>query len=108
LVHWLVGPLVGWLVGPLVGPLVRWSVCPHITSKTGYVAISLRLGFGNNLVLRHTDKQKEITVIRFDLKTSDLSASALPTKPWRAGGSSFMFFSKCFHYKKSCSLVSRF
>jgi hypothetical protein len=38
--------LVGWSVGPLVGP----SVCPHITLKTDYVAIALRLGFGNNLV----------------------------------------------------------
>ena len=52
-VGWLVGPLVGWsarwLVCLLVGPSVDWSVCPHITSKTGYVAIGLRLGFGNNL-----------------------------------------------------------
>jgi hypothetical protein len=39
------------LVGPLVGSSVCWLVhlC-HITSKTGYVAIALRLGFGNNLV----------------------------------------------------------
>jgi hypothetical protein len=50
---WLVGPSVGWLVHPLVG----WSMCPHdeilqnlLTLKTGYVAIALRLGFGNNLV----------------------------------------------------------
>jgi hypothetical protein len=34
--------LVGWSVRPLV--------CPHINSKTGYVAIVSRLGFGNNLV----------------------------------------------------------
>jgi hypothetical protein len=34
--------------------LVRPLVCPHITSKTGYVAIALRLGFGNNLVLSIT------------------------------------------------------
>jgi hypothetical protein len=30
----------------LVGPSVRWLVCPHITSKTGYVAIASRLEFG--------------------------------------------------------------
>jgi hypothetical protein len=48
--------LVGWSVGPLVHP----SACPHdeilrnlLTSKTVYVAIASRLGFGNNLVLRH-------------------------------------------------------
>jgi hypothetical protein len=34
--------LVGWSVGWFVG----WLVCP----KTDYVAIPLRLGFGNNLV----------------------------------------------------------
>jgi hypothetical protein len=38
--------LVGWSVGWSVSP----SVCPHITSKTGYVAITSGLGFGNNLV----------------------------------------------------------
>jgi hypothetical protein len=38
--------LVGWSVGWSV----RLSVCPHITLKTGYVAIASRLGFGNNLV----------------------------------------------------------
>jgi hypothetical protein len=30
--------------------LVGWSVCPHITSKTDYVAIPSRLGFGDPLV----------------------------------------------------------
>jgi hypothetical protein len=40
--------LVGWSVGWSVRPLV----CPYITSKTGYVAIALRLGFGNNLVFQ--------------------------------------------------------
>jgi hypothetical protein len=51
--RWLVGWLVGWLVRWSVGPLVRCSVCPHneilqnlLTSKTGYVAIASRLGFG--------------------------------------------------------------
>jgi hypothetical protein len=33
---------VCWLVGPSVG----WLVCPHITLKTGYVAIALRRGEG--------------------------------------------------------------
>jgi hypothetical protein len=78
LVRWSVGPLVRWSVGPLVrwsiGPLVRWSVgllvrwsiswsvCPHdkifrnlLTSKTGYVAIPSRLGFGDNLVFLWND-----------------------------------------------------
>jgi hypothetical protein len=31
-------------------------VCPHITSKTGYIAIASRLGFGNNLVYRYLQK----------------------------------------------------
>jgi hypothetical protein len=34
--------LVRWSVGPSV----RWLVGPHITSKTEYVAIVSRLGFG--------------------------------------------------------------
>jgi hypothetical protein len=42
----LVGWSVGWSIRPSVRPLVR----PHITSKTDYNAIALRLGFGNNLV----------------------------------------------------------
>jgi hypothetical protein len=29
--------------------LVHWLVCPHITLKTDYVAIPLRLGFGDPL-----------------------------------------------------------
>jgi hypothetical protein len=32
--------------------LVHWSVCPHITSKTDYIAIPLRLGLGDPLVRR--------------------------------------------------------
>jgi hypothetical protein len=40
------------LVGGLVCPFVGWSVCSHITLKTGYVAIASRLGFGNNLVYK--------------------------------------------------------
>jgi hypothetical protein len=42
LVRWSVGPLVCWSVHWLVG----WLVGPHITSKTDYVAIASRLGFG--------------------------------------------------------------
>jgi hypothetical protein len=42
LVRPLVGPSVGWSVRWLVRPLVG----PHIASKTDYVAIALRLGFG--------------------------------------------------------------
>jgi hypothetical protein len=38
----LVRPLIGLSVGWLVHP----SVCPHITSKTGYVAIASRRGEG--------------------------------------------------------------
>jgi hypothetical protein len=38
------------LVRPSVGPSIRWLVCPHITSKTDYVAIPSRLGFGDPLV----------------------------------------------------------
>jgi hypothetical protein len=66
LVRWSVGPLVRWSVGPLVcwsvGPLVRWSVCalvcwsigwsvPISLQKTDYVAIPLRLRFGDPLVM---------------------------------------------------------
>jgi hypothetical protein len=42
------------LVGPLVGPCIRWLVCPHITSKTGYVAFASRRGEGrgNQLMLK--------------------------------------------------------
>jgi 2-phospho-L-lactate guanylyltransferase (CobY/MobA/RfbA family) len=48
--------LVGWLVGPLVGPSVpTLKFCEILQnllmSKTRYVAIASRLGFGNNLVI---------------------------------------------------------
>jgi hypothetical protein len=36
----------------LVGPSVGWLDCPHITSKTDYVAIPSRLGLGNLLVFK--------------------------------------------------------
>jgi hypothetical protein len=56
LVRWSVGPLVRWSVGPLVRWSVRllvcWLVGPHITSKTDYVAIPLRLGLGDPLVFK--------------------------------------------------------
>jgi hypothetical protein len=43
-------------VGPSVGPLVGRSVCSHITSKTGYVAIASRRGGGRaKLVTSKTD-----------------------------------------------------
>jgi hypothetical protein len=40
----------------LAGWLVRWLVCPHITSKTDYVAIPSRLGFGDLLVQEEEDE----------------------------------------------------
>jgi hypothetical protein len=56
----LVGQSVGWSVG--------WLVCPHITSKTDYVAIPLRLGFGDNLVL---SSPLNIVLVRLALVWSD-------------------------------------
>jgi hypothetical protein len=52
-VHFLFQIFRHEVVGWLIGPLVHCSVCPHdeilrnlLTSKTGYVAIASRLGFG--------------------------------------------------------------
>jgi hypothetical protein len=55
--------------------LVGGSVCPYITSKTDYIAIPLRLGFGDPLVfmktedrtLRHVKYSSQFTFLSCDI-----------------------------------------
>jgi hypothetical protein len=48
----------------LVRPLVRWSLGPHITLKTDYVAIPSCLGFGVTSLLSYL---YEMTVLMLNL-----------------------------------------
>jgi hypothetical protein len=65
----LVGPSVCWSVG--------WSVCPHITSKTGYIAIASRRGGGRGKVV--TSKTDYVAIpSRLGIRWSP----CLTTSPW--------------------------
>jgi hypothetical protein len=49
----------------LVRPLVRPSVGPHITSKSDYVAIASRLGFGVTSLLYYVSVMKGVKYLFF-------------------------------------------
>jgi hypothetical protein len=59
----------------LVGPSVRWLDCPHITSKTDYVAIPSRLGFGDPLVSERLSSYK---VDKLHIATYQSSSLSVP------------------------------